>query len=46
MLQVKDLHKDFMETCPNGLMSRAKFVELSQKAIGEKAVFLSDALFR
>ena len=44
--QVRAQYEEFMKICPNGTMTKKKFVELSKEALGSKSDFLSDALFR
>ena len=44
--QVRGQYEEFMKICPNGTMTKKKFVELSKEALGSKSDFLSDALFR
>ena len=44
--QVKDQFEQFMKICPNGLMTKKKFIELSREALGDQADFLSESLFR
>ena len=38
--------EEFLKTCPEGLMTKRKFVDLSALALGGKSQFLADALFR
>ena len=38
--------EEFLKTCPEGLMTKRKFVDLSTLALGGKSEFLADALFR
>ena len=38
--------EEFLKTCPEGLMTKRKFVDLSSLALGGKSEFLADALFR
>ena len=44
--RVRNHYAQFIKTCPNGAMTKKKFVDLSKAALGEKIVFLSDSLFR
>ena len=44
--QVKDQFEEYMKICPDGSMTKQKFIELSRKAIGDQSEFLSDSLFR
>ena len=37
---------EFNKSCPEGVMTRRKFLDLSTSAMGEKGEFLADALFR
>ena len=38
--------EEFLKTCPEGLMTKRKFMDLSTLALGGKSEFLADALFR
>ena len=44
--QVKDQFEQFLNICPDGAMTKMKFIELSREALGDQADFLSDSLFR
>ncbi len=44
--QVRTQHDQFMSSCPEGLMTKDRFLELSRCALGAQADFLSEALFR
>ena len=44
--EVKNQFEEFMKICPNGSMTKKKFIELSRAALGDQADFLSDSLFR
>ena len=44
--QVIEQFEEFMKICPNGTMSKKKFVELSKEALGDQVDFLSDSIFR
>ena len=43
---LKTQHDSFIKACPDGLMTKQRFLDLSLAALGEKANFLSDSLFR
>ena len=38
--------EEFLKTCPEGLMTKRKFADLSTLALGGKSEFLAEALFR
>ena len=44
--KVKEQHCSFLKICPNGSMTKKKFVDLSREAVGDQADFLADSLFR
>ena len=44
--KVKEQHCQFMEICPNGAMTKKKFVDLSKEALGDQADFLAESMFR
>ena len=44
--EVKHQLQEFMKTCPSGVMTKKKFVDLSREALGNDANFLADSLFR
>ena len=44
--EVKTQFEEFMKICPNGAMTKKKFIELSRATLGDQADFLSDSLFR
>ena len=43
---VKEQHCQFMKICPNGAMTKKKFVDLSKEALGGQADFLAESMFR
>ena len=45
-VEIKSLHVNFLEICPDGFMSKKKFLELSKRAVGAQVNLLSDSLFR
>ena len=49
MLNDKNTRKEFeefMKSCPEGVMTKRMFGDLSKSALGDQAEFLSNALFR
>ena len=43
---IRSQYKGFMSVCPNGQMTKEKFLSLSQQVLGDEAEFLVEALFR
>ena len=43
---LKREHRNFLEICPDGFMSKNTFVELSRRVLGDKVKQNSDSLFR
>ena len=43
---IRSQYKSFMSVCPEGQMTKEKFLSLSQQVLGDEAEFLVEALFR
>ena len=44
--KVKEHHCQFTKICPNGAMTKKKFVDLSKEALGDQADFLAESMFK
>jgi len=43
---IRHQYKDFMNLCPEGNMTKEKFLQLAEQALGGEASFLVDVMFR
>ena len=44
--EIRMRYTEFLEHCPEGLLSKKKFMEVSKQALGSDAAFVTDTIFK